>query len=265
MTSGAVQNARTALRTLSGESPAAMRARILEIAGSVVPCDLLMSYGLADLGDGLHYTQVSLRSSDDTAHGCYAANENLARFPKGWNPASPPARERNRFVVMTPTELDRYPQWHSHYAPFGECAAHMLLAPCGRLRHADARLADWLDARRIERLRELVRGGASAGPRTPACVLDGVELSASRLDGPDGVAWLVTARRAAIPHMHRDAMLSPRQREVASYAAAGATVAEIAAQLGISPNTVKHTLKRVYRELGVASRLELAETLGRSS
>jgi DNA-binding CsgD family transcriptional regulator len=59
--------------------------------------------------------------------------------------------------------------------------------------------------------------------------------------------------------------LTPREREVASFAAAGLHDAEIAERLHLSPYTVKQYLKASYSKLGVRSRVDLARlTLERS-
>ncbi len=55
--------------------------------------------------------------------------------------------------------------------------------------------------------------------------------------------------------------LSPRQIEVAEYAAVGATCNEIARALEISTNTVRHHIRNAYNLLGVGSRVELARAL----
>lgn len=52
--------------------------------------------------------------------------------------------------------------------------------------------------------------------------------------------------------------LTPREREVASFAAAGLHDAEIAERLHLSPYTVKQYLKASYSKLGVRSRVDLA-------
>lgn len=93
-------------------------------------------------------------------------------------------------------------------------------------------------------------------------VIDGAMASLVRLDGR-GAPWLVTLTALTPITLMAEASLSERQRAVAHSAAAGATAAEIARDLGISEETVRDHLKAVYRRLGVASRLELSQRLGR--
>jgi len=58
--------------------------------------------------------------------------------------------------------------------------------------------------------------------------------------------------------------LSARETEVAALAADGFSVVAIAHRLGIAESTVSSHLKRVYRKLGVCSRVELVARLRRS-
>ncbi|MBM0125839.1 LuxR C-terminal-related transcriptional regulator [Pimelobacter simplex] len=55
-----------------------------------------------------------------------------------------------------------------------------------------------------------------------------------------------------------DSPLTPREREIAALAAAGATSKEIAAQLFLSSRTVDNHLQSVYTKLGISGRQELA-------
>jgi DNA-binding NarL/FixJ family response regulator len=52
--------------------------------------------------------------------------------------------------------------------------------------------------------------------------------------------------------------VSPRERDVLAVLATGATNAEIAGRLGLSPHTVKQHTRSIYRKLGVRNRAEAA-------
>jgi len=55
--------------------------------------------------------------------------------------------------------------------------------------------------------------------------------------------------------------LSKRQREVAQALLTGATIAEVARSLGMSPETVRTHLKAIYAHFGVSTRVELSRVL----
>jgi DNA-binding NarL/FixJ family response regulator len=58
------------------------------------------------------------------------------------------------------------------------------------------------------------------------------------------------------------AVLTAREREVATLAVTGATNREIASQLFVSARTVENHLQRAYEKLGIRSRAELGDALG---
>ena len=55
--------------------------------------------------------------------------------------------------------------------------------------------------------------------------------------------------------------MSVHKRRIAGFAASGATASEIGRALDISADTVRAHLKKIYVELDVGSRVELAECL----
>ena len=73
---------------------------------------------------------------------------------------------------------------------------------------------------------------------------------------PDGQA-LADTQRARLAPRH-DTTLTPAERRIAELAARGHTNPEIAATLYISVKTVEANLTRIYRKLGVRSRVDLA-------
>jgi DNA-binding CsgD family transcriptional regulator len=55
--------------------------------------------------------------------------------------------------------------------------------------------------------------------------------------------------------------LTARELEIAELVAQGLTNGEIAGQLWISQNTVKQSLKRMFKKLGVSARAEMVAKL----
>lgn len=56
-------------------------------------------------------------------------------------------------------------------------------------------------------------------------------------------------------------LLSPRERDVARLMGSGMSRPQVAAKLGLTPNTVSSISKIIYRKLGVNSRAQLAERM----
>ena len=133
----------------------------------------------------------------------------------------------------------------------------------------DHHLSDWTGT---ELVRELRRRGFSmpvllmtAAPReglneaAHAAGIDGTVLKSAEPE------HLLTALRRVLdkgvqqaphPRAERDVSLSPRERDILTLVAAGATNAEVAARLGIGRETVKTLLYRAFEKLGVRRRSE---------
>lgn len=87
-------------------------------------------------------------------------------------------------------------------------------------------------------------------------------ISAERVRGRDGeprvLILLEPVRPSETPATMLALGLTPREADVACAVVRGATAAETARRLGISPHTVLHHLRAVYDKLGVRSRAALA-------
>ncbi|MGP3535663.1 LuxR C-terminal-related transcriptional regulator [Microbacterium sp. RD1] len=86
-------------------------------------------------------------------------------------------------------------------------------------------------------------------------------VAGTDLDDVLGPALERSIARRAIGSRARGPEFTPREQVVARSLASGATIAQIAADLSVSPNTVKSQVKSVYRKLGVASREEAVRAL----
>ena len=135
----------------------------------------------------------------------------------------------------------------------------LVLAPSGAVVLGSGPTARWLGIPAVaEALPALLR---APGPH-PALSQLRVDCRAQPMQGAAGPHTLLELRSLRALQAPATARLSAVQATVADFAAAGATVLEISAALQRSPETVRTHIKRIYKLLGVSSRLELAETLG---
>ena len=119
----------------------------------------------------------------------------------------------------------------------------------------------WIEEQRITaELGEAVRlaNGAQRGYSRFA----DVDVQLVRMNHRTGGYYLAVLTRAELPE--RVVRLSGMQERVALLAARGDTSGQIGTQLGVSANTVKFHLKRVYELLGVSNRIELRRALDAS-
>jgi DNA-binding CsgD family transcriptional regulator len=74
-------------------------------------------------------------------------------------------------------------------------------------------------------------------------------------------ATLARVTESPMPEAGSCAVLSYRELQVARLAAAGRNNLEISLQVGVARETVKQTLRRVYRKLDVSGRAQMASTM----
>jgi DNA-binding CsgD family transcriptional regulator len=136
-----------------------------------------------------------------------------------------------------------------------------VMRPNGRIEHASSTFVDWLDDDKADYLRRRINRLDQTGDGSGVEYVETAEVRVIRLDAgydtADGIRYMVTVGRAELWQIRPVHRLTERQREVADFAAAGATAQEIADTLDISKNTVKQHLKNIYERLGIGSRAEL--------
>lgn len=112
----------------------------------------------------------------------------------------------------------------------------------------------------VPRLAEAVHALQSARRERQWILLGGKRVLLQALDGPQ-CGCVATVCEMQPDESRAKQVLSPRQYEVAEYAAAGATASEISELLQISVHTVRQHLKEAYRRLQVGNRVELSHAL----
>gem|GEM_PF-1451133 len=136
-------------------------------------------------------------------------------------------------------------------------------APARRARRAVARIDS--NEPGLPRNRALVQAASTVREaRSAAAVIETSRESRALL-------WTLLDRAAAdcpvadfarVPQRHLD-LLTPREREVLLALDTTTPLKQVGARLALSENTLKTHLRSIYRKLGVSSRQELAELVGR--
>ncbi|MFB6373904.1 MAG: LuxR C-terminal-related transcriptional regulator, partial [Bradymonadaceae bacterium] len=143
-----------------------------------------------------------------------------------------------------------------------EGPADLLFEPKGpSIEYASSEAREWLTAERIEVLEDVLRRAGRGEGFPSTLIFEGRRFRVARLDGALGGRYSLTIEPVERPELSPKAALTPRQREVAEFAAVGATADEIAETLNVSPNTVRDHIRRIYRRLGIGSRAELARKI----
>ncbi|MFT5685017.1 MAG: DNA-binding CsgD family transcriptional regulator [Myxococcota bacterium] len=136
--------------------------------------------------------------------------------------------------------------------------ALLLVDPSGRIDMTCSRAAAWLKhPRLLSAIQECILQHPDSIEHTRLFVSPGTVLEIHRLHGTQS-RYLVRISAATPLRVPRLSCLTKSQLQVAGFAAAGATSAEIARSLGRSLETVRSHLKATYFRLDIASRAELA-------
>jgi len=151
---------------------------------------------------------------------------------------------------------------HADHLERGELLAplHFVVRDTGHIDFATPAAEAWLSPLRRARIADIVRRADKSRLFDAVHNVEGARATLLRMHG-DGVVYLLTLTSLQAPELAPDHALTPRQREVAEYAAAGATAREIGETLGLATETVRQHIKEIYRRLDIASRVELVAAL----
>ena len=134
----------------------------------------------------------------------------------------------------------------------------------GAIRSKGPGATEWLDqAGALQRVFDVMATGRRAESAAWWAAAPPVHLRFVPLENDDGDRTLVTVVPTRPELAEALELLTPAQQIVAEFAAAGATVAEIATAIDRSPETVRTHVKEIYRRLSICTRLELQWLLRR--
>ena len=140
----------------------------------------------------------------------------------------------------------------------GPCHAVFTLSD-GRIEWATPELERWLTRQRQDTIASMLCGLDSRALESGAMLLDGVSITATRMEMANGTPSAYMLVFDSSRHIEVDALalLTPIQREVVSLLCKGLTNTEIAEHLGRTPRSIKRVVTRLFAEYDVHSRAEL--------
>ena len=138
-----------------------------------------------------------------------------------------------------------------------------VLSPSGHFEYSSPGLRDNLEKKHRKRVCDMVRKLDGGDLEMTVQAIDGMEVRVARMEGGGMFRYIAHFVPPTRPELNPLASLTPAQREVAEYAASGATNKEIAEATGRNHQTVKVHLRNIYNRLNINSRVELVQLIER--